>query len=74
MSKGLLDPEQRKELKAIFDAVARNGKLSTPDLAFLIRSFEPHQSDWEVQDLISEIDVGGHSSGDGRVDFEVLRL
>lgn len=69
MSKSLLRPDQIRALKEVFDAVDNNnsGDISASELAAVYRAFDCAKSDWEVSDLIAEIDVG---EADGVLDFE----
>lgn len=63
--------KQIADLRAIFNFVDTNdnGTLNAHELNLLVRSWGDKTSDWEIQDIISEIDVGVNG-GDGTLDFE----
>lgn len=68
----LLTDDQLKQLRSIFALIDsdNNGKLNSHELTLIVNSFGKAVSEQEIEDVISQIDVGP-TGGDGRVDFEV---
>ena len=67
-----LGAEEIASLRRIFEAVDanNNGQISGAELSVIIKSFGKELSDFEIHDLIAQVDVG-ESAGDGLLDFEV---
>lgn len=65
----LLRPDQVRALREIFDAVDVNssGDITASELSAVFQAFACSKSDWEVNDLVAEIDVG---EANGSIDFD----
>lgn len=65
-----LSSKQLHDLHDIFSHIDRNhnGMISAHEMGTVLRAFGAQVTDFEVQDLIAEVDVGEHG-GDGVLDF-----
>lgn len=64
----LLRDNQVTQLREIFDFVdTNNGRIDGAQLGTVLRAFGVVMSDWEISDLIAEIDVG---DANGTLDFQ----